>query len=116
MPANNKEQHACTKSLSAVRDALDVVSSKWKLQIIIAIWAGNKRFKDIQRQIGSISPRMLSKELKELEEHKLITRQVYDTLPVSIEYAATPHAETLKELVDNLQNWGIKHRKAVLGK
>jgi DNA-binding HxlR family transcriptional regulator len=116
MPVTAKNHSTCTKYLSAVRDALDVVSSKWKLQIIIALWAGNKRFKDIERQIGSISPRMLSKELKELEEHKLIQRKVYDTLPVSIEYTTTQHAETLKELVDNLQSWGIKHRNVVFGK
>jgi len=116
MTVNVKDHTACTKSLAAVRDALDVVSSKWKLQIIIAIWAGNRRFKDIERQIGRISPRMLSKELKELEEHKLINRTVYDSVPVSIEYTATDHAESLKELVDNLRNWGTKHRKMVFGK
>ncbi len=116
MPVNSKEHDACKKSLLAVKDALDVISSKWKLQIIFAIWAGNKRFKDIERQIGGISPRMLSKELKDLEEHKLIVRKVYDTQPVTIEYTATAHAETLKELVDKLRTWGIKHRKAVFGK
>ena len=60
----------------AIRDALDVLNGKWKLQIVIAISAGQSKFKDIERQIPKITSRMLSKELKNLEEHQLIKRVV----------------------------------------
>ena len=100
----------------AVRDALDVVSGKWKLQIIIALSSGHTKFKDIERQIPKITPRMLSKELKDLEAHLLVKRTVYDTLPVTIEYQLTSHAKTLDPLIEELARWGMLHRRKVLGK
>ncbi len=98
----------------AVRDAIDVINGKWKLQIIIALSAGNKRFKDIERQIPKITARMLSKELKELEMHQLVVRTVYDTLPVAVEYTLTPYAETLDPVIGALHKWGAAHRKKMM--
>jgi DNA-binding HxlR family transcriptional regulator len=106
----------CLKALTAIRDALDVLNGKWKLQIIIAISAGKFKFKDIERQIPRITPRMLSKELRSLEENQLIKRTVYDTLPVTIEYKLTPHSKTLDKVIVELRNWGMLHRKKILGK
>lgn len=106
----------CLKSLMPIRDALDVLNGKWKFQIIIAISSGQSRFKDIERQIPKLTPRMLSKELKSLEEHQLIKRVVYDTVPVTIEYKLTPHAKTLDKVILELRNWGMLHRKKILGK
>jgi DNA-binding HxlR family transcriptional regulator len=106
----------CIKSLMAIRDALDVLNGKWKLQIIIAISSGQNKFKDIERQIPKITPRMLSKELKSLEEHQLIKRVVYDTLPVTIEYKLTAHSKTLDKVILELRNWGMLHRKKILGR
>lgn len=106
----------CLKSLMAIRDALDVLNGKWKLQIIIAISSGQCKFKDIERQIPKITPRMLSKELKNLEEHQLIKRIVYDTLPVTIKYTLTLHAKTLDKVILELRNWGALHRKKILGR
>jgi DNA-binding HxlR family transcriptional regulator len=106
----------CIKSLMAIRDAIDVLNGKWKLQIIIAISSGQNKFKDIERQIAKITPRMLSKELKSLEEHQLIKRIVYDTLPVTIEYKLTPHSKTLDKVILELRNWGMLHRKKILSR
>lgn len=112
-PLDHKQ---CMSVLLPVRDALDVVNGKWKLQIIIAIRNGNSRFKDIERQIPGISPRMLSKELKDLENHQLIRREVFDTLPVSVTYSATPHAATLTPVIRALQEWGLLHRKKIINR
>lgn len=112
-PVNHTE---CLRSIMAVRDALDVVNGKWKLQIIIALSSGHKKFTDIERQIPKITARMLSKELKDLEMHQLVKRTVYDTLPVTVEYHLTPHAETLNPLIRELSNWGMLHRKKITGK
>ncbi len=112
----NKNHTACLKSLLPIRDALDVINGKWKLQIIIAMSAGNTRFKEIERQIPKITSRMLSKELKELEINLLVKRTVYDSLPVTIEYVLTPYAESLEKVIDALKDWGIQHRKKMYGK
>ena len=59
---------------------------------------------------------MLSKELKDLEQHLLVKRTVFDTTPVSVEYALTPYAATLEHLITSLKDWGTQHRKVVMGK
>ena len=108
----DKTNHTrCLKALIPIKDALDVINGKWKLQIIIALSAGNKRFKDIERQIPKITARMLSKELKDLESHHLVKRTVYDSLPVTVEYTLTPYADTLDNVIAALHDWGMQHRK-----
>lgn len=99
-----------------VRDALDVISGKWKLLILISIAAGYKRFKEIERNTPKITPKVLAKELKDLEEHRLIKRTVYDETPVAIEYSLTPYAETLEKVILALRDWGANHRKQIFGK
>lgn len=106
----------CTKMLLPVKDALDILSGKWKLQIILSLSFGKKRFKQIQREIPGLTPKMLSKELKELEINELAERRVYDTLPVTVEYELTPYGKTLKPLIGELHKWGTKHRKRIIAK
>jgi DNA-binding HxlR family transcriptional regulator len=106
----------CAKMLLPVQDALDILSGKWKLQIILSLTFGKKRFKQIQREIPGLTPRMLSKELKELEVNELLERTVYDTVPVSVEYELTPYGRTLKPLIDELHKWGTKHRKRIIAR
>ncbi|MGZ3903537.1 MAG: winged helix-turn-helix transcriptional regulator [Bacteroidia bacterium] len=107
---------ACTKLLLPVRDALDIVSGKWKLQILLSLTFGKKRFKQIQREIPGLTPKVLSKELKDLEMNELITRTVYDTVPVSVEYEATSYGATLRPVIDELHKWGTKHRKKIIAR
>jgi DNA-binding HxlR family transcriptional regulator len=106
----------CTKMLLPVKDALDILSGKWKLQIILSLTFGKKRFKQIQREIPGLTPKMLSKELKELEVNELAERRVYDTSPVTVEYELTPYGRTLKPLIGELHKWGTKHRKRIIAR
>lgn len=107
---------ACAKRILPVKDALDVLSGKWKLPIIVALMFGNKRFKQIANEVPGITDKMLSKELKELEINQLVTRTVYDTFPPRVEYELTAHGLTLQELIKELGNWGLLHRKKIIGK
>jgi DNA-binding HxlR family transcriptional regulator len=106
----------CMKVLLPVKDALDILSGKWKLQIILSLTFGKKRFKQIQREIPGLTPKMLSKELKELEMNELVDRKVYDTAPVTVEYELTPYGRTLKPLIGELHKWGSKHRKKIIAR
>jgi DNA-binding HxlR family transcriptional regulator len=106
----------CTKAILPVRDALDILSGKWKLPIIISLSFGNKRFSQMSRQIPGITDKMLSKELRDLEMNQLVKRTVYDSVPVVVEYEMTPYGKTLEKLIDELQAWGMKHRKRILQK
>lgn len=94
-----------------VQDTLYVLGGKWRLPIIIAIKHGNHRFKDIKDFVPKITNRVLSAELKSLEANKLITRTVYDTSPISVEYKITEYALTVKEVVNTMGDWGANHRK-----
>ncbi|NIK73587.1 DNA-binding HxlR family transcriptional regulator [Thermonema lapsum] len=65
----------------AVNDTMNVINGKWKLPIIGSLLYGKKRFKELEREIPKITPRMLSKELKDLELNGIVKRTVYDTKP-----------------------------------
>jgi len=101
----------CLETIRPVRDSLDVISGKWKLPIIISVSVGNERFTDIQNSIPAITPKVLAKELKELEQHKLIKRTVIEDYPVKISYTVEPYADTLTPIIYALKDWGVQHRK-----
>ena len=111
-----KNHEECTKAILPVRDALDILSGKWKLPIIISLSFGNKRFSQMAKQIPGITDKMLSKELRELEMNQLVKRKVYDSVPVVVEYSMTEYGKTLEKLIEELQAWGIKHRKRIIEK
>lgn len=109
-----QQQHK--KEMRAVRDSMDVLNGKWKIPIISSICYYNKRrFSDILNDVAGISNRMLSKELKELEINKLVKRTILDTQPVTVQYELTVHGLTLKTIINNLTEWGIAHRKKIIG-
>lgn len=108
--------NTCTpKDLLAVKDALEVLSGKWKLPILIALLNGAKRFKEIAREVPGISDRMLSKELKELESHRLVTRKVIDAFPPVVEYSTAAHTTSLHLVIGALKDWGYHHREYIMG-
>lgn len=111
-----KEHKECMSVLIPVRDTLNSIGGKWKLLILISVWEGNKHFREIERSIPKLSTKVLSKELKELEINKLITRTVIDDFPVRTEYTITEHAKTLQVVIEALRDWGVIHRKEIFGK
>jgi DNA-binding HxlR family transcriptional regulator len=105
------------KRMRAVQDSMDVLNGKWKISIISSICCYKKRrFSDILKDVEGISNRMLSKELKELELNQLVKRTVLDTQPITVQYELTEHGNTLQTIISNLTDWGIVHRKKIVGK
>jgi DNA-binding HxlR family transcriptional regulator len=105
---------ACNASVMAVKDALYVLNGKWKLPLIVVLSNGAKRFNDIQRSLDGITPKILSKELRELEMNEFVTRTVFPTVPVSVMYELTPYSRSLDKVVTELKNWGIQHRERIV--
>jgi DNA-binding HxlR family transcriptional regulator len=104
----------CNKHLAATEDALYVLGGKWTLRIMIALLSGHTRFNELQRTIKGISARVLSGELKDLEQNGLIDRVVdAKQKPVVVEYVPTEYSKTLKEIISALANWGEKHKKKI---
>lgn len=98
----------------ALNDTLNVLTGKWKLPILGSLLFGIKRFTDIQRNIPKITPRMLSKELKELELNGMVKRVVYDATPVLVEYELTDSARKVSDVIDSMLIWGLNHRRTTM--
>lgn len=111
--AKKKPYNECFNTVKPVKDALEVINGKWKLAIIISVGVGNERFTDIQDSIEGITPKVLAKELKDLEQHKLIKRIIIDDYPVKIIYRSEPYADTLTPIIYALKEWGINHKEMI---
>lgn len=114
--ARSDSHSECLGILVPVRDSLEVINGKWKLPIIVALTFGPKRFRQIAKEVNGITDKMLSKELKDLEMNKLIKRDIYDTFPPTVEYSITEHGQSLRKVINELRDWGIKHRKKITGR
>ncbi len=106
-----KNYKECIQTLYPLRDSIEILGPKWRIQILIAIGHGNENFTSIQRALENISPRILSQELKVLTEHQLISREVSDTHPVTIKYQLTEHTNTIIPIIELLKEWGKIHRE-----
>jgi DNA-binding HxlR family transcriptional regulator len=110
---HNHTESECKARLSAVADALYAIGGKWKLRIIVALTESNRRFNELQRLIEGISAKVLSAELKELELNGFVKRKVFTGTPVVVEYELSTYSETLYEVLDALNKWGVMHRENV---
>ncbi|WP_126973948.1 winged helix-turn-helix transcriptional regulator [Gynurincola endophyticus] len=106
----------CSKAMRSIKDALEAVEGKWKLLILYALCSGPKRFRELSREVTGITDKTLSKELKVLQENKLIKREVNDSFSQTIEYSMTEHGMSLRNVLFELWNWGLAHRKEVIGR
>ncbi len=98
----------------ALKDALELLSGKWKVCILTNLYhSGTLRFKDLMETSKGITPKVLSKELQQLEENLLITRTVNNTKPVTVSYALTPYAMETQPVIKALIEFGLKHRAEV---
>ena len=93
---------------------MNVIAGKWKLPIIASILYGRNRSKEIKENIDHITPRMLSKELKELKINGIVERKVYNQAPVLIEYTLTESGKNITRVLDAMLDWGLTHRNSIM--
>ena len=113
-PRNIPECPAST--IVALNDCLTILNGKWKVPIIGALLFGSCRFKDLEKIINKITPRMLSKELKELEINNIIKRTVTREKTIRIEYELTESGYSLKPILEKMVEWGINHKNEAIKK
>ena len=105
----------CKKDLLPIMDVLELTSGKWRISIVMVLMCGGpKKFKELQRDLQGISAKVLSGELKILEQNEIISRKIYETYPVSVEYTLTEYGRTLEKVVKELREWGLKHRERIV--
>lgn len=113
--SNLKSISDCSASyILAVNDTINVINGKWKMAIMSSLFFGKKRYGEIEKEIPKINSRMLSKELRDLEANGIVTRKVYDTIPVSVEYELTESGQAFRKVLDVMLEWGLEHRKSVI--
>lgn len=89
----------------------EVLYGKWKLRILWFINEGHKRPSELQRKIPDVSRRVLNIQLKELEEHELVTRKIYPVMPPKVEYELTRFGQTLIPVIQAIGLWGDEHQE-----
>ncbi|MBN9601559.1 MAG: helix-turn-helix transcriptional regulator [Afipia felis] len=94
----------------AVEITLGLIDGKWKGVILFHLQEGLLRFGELRRKMPGITQRMLTKQLRALEEDGLITRTVYPEVPPRVEYALSQTGQRLRPVIDALRVWGIEHR------
>ena len=92
---------------------MDVIGGKWKSVALVYMLSQTRRFNELRRLMPSITQRMLTLQLRELERDGLITRTVYPEVPPKVEYALTDLGRTLQPILEQLSRWGGAHASRV---
>ena len=96
------------------RRLLDRIADKWTVLVLGLLSDGPIRFNQLRRRIEGISQKMLSQTLKSMERDGLVSRKVFPTVPVTVEYALTPLGRTLTKTISELERWANVHMEEVL--
>ena len=97
--------------------ALDIFVGKWKPHILLILMEnGTMRFSELQKSIPNITQRMLTLQLRELEEQGIIKRVVYPQVPPKVEYSITEYGRTLEPILNAMHEWGSAHSERMIEK
>lgn len=88
-----------------MQSALQVLGGKWTFLIVYTLLDGKKRFKELERAVTGINTRMLVKDLKSLEENKIVIREAFATIPPTVEYSLTEKGRQLEATMLALNSW-----------
>ena len=92
-----------------LRQTLDLIADKWIVAVLYVLSQGTRRYGELQREIGDISQRMLTRTLRDLERNGLVNRKVYLAVPPMVEYSLTPLGETLSQVLKELCDWSTEN-------
>lgn len=101
-----KELPACP-----VETTLTLIGDKWKVLILRDLMPGTKRFGELKKSIGSVSQKVLTAQLRDMEENGLVHREVYAEVPPRVEYSLTDLGNSLKPILDSMLIWGESYKK-----
>ena len=113
--ASKDSQLLCREVLS-IGDTMDVLRSKWTVEILTAILCGNIRFKDILTAVHGLSDKVLTERLRQMADDRLIEKHECYGYPPRVEYNLTDHGKQLYVIVYRMTEWGMEHRRLMLGK
>ena len=94
-----------------VETTLTLISDKWKVLILRDLLTGTKRFGELRKSIGTVSQKVLTSQLRQMEESGLLTRKVYAEVPPRVEYTLTELGYSLNPIMDAMWAWGENYKK-----
>ena len=94
-----------------VETTLMLIGDKWKVLILRDLMNGTRRFGDLKRSIGAVSQKVLTAQLRDMEDKGLLTRRVYAEVPPRVEYTLTETGYSLKPILDSMVAWGSDYQK-----
>lgn len=95
----------------AVETTLDIIGGRWKVLILHELFQGVRRFNELHRSLHGVTQKMLTQQLRELEENGIIHREVYPQVPPKVEYSLTPLGRTLAPILDAMHTWGHQYQQ-----
>ena len=114
-PPPNRERRLSERSRSArlIRDAVCLLSSKWSVDLLLALGDGTRRYHELLEDLEPISEKVLTQTLRAMERDGLVARRVHAEVPPRVEYALTPLGATLAPPLKALGSWSVTHGKRV---
>lgn len=106
MPKPPKPLPACP-----VETTLMLIGDKWKVLILRDLTSGPKRFGELMRSVGGVSQKVLTSQLRQMEENGLVHRKVFPEVPPHVEYSLTELGTSLRPILDSLRLWGEEYQK-----
>lgn len=106
MPAEAGKLPACP-----VETTLMLISDKWKVLILRDLMAGPRRFGELKHSVGNVSQKVLTSQLRQMEESGLLIRTAYPEVPPRVEYALTDLGRSLKPVLDAMWDWGTAYKE-----
>lgn len=105
---NEKKLPACP-----VETTLMLIGDKWKVLILRDLLPGTKRFGELKKSIGTVSQKVLTAQLRDMEGKGLVHREVYAEVPPRVEYSLTPLGKSLKPILDSMGAWGEEYKASL---
>lgn len=93
-----------------VETTLLLIGDKWKVLILRDLMTGTKRFGELKKSIGSVSQKVLTAQLRDMEDKGLVSRKVYAEVPPRVEYSLTELGKSLQPILDAMQSWGTDYK------
>jgi DNA-binding HxlR family transcriptional regulator len=104
-----QQEISATRDKCGMETTIAVIGGKWKPMILYALLSGPQRFGELTRLIPEITQRMLTLQLRELEEDGVIAREIYKQVPPKVEYSLTPPGRTIEPILSFMQQWGEQY-------
>jgi DNA-binding HxlR family transcriptional regulator len=103
-----------TKLTCPIQQTIALIGDKWKILVLCTLRDGTKRFGELQRALDGITPKVLTRQLRDLERDGLIARRIFPQVPPRVDYSLTPLGLSLMPILNQLHDWAVTNSAALL--